>query len=120
PQVTEWAARRGMSPSRYLMPLSFATILGGTLTVIGTSTNLVVSGLLEQGGFAPIGMFEITRIGLPVALLGIAFLALFSHLLLPERRTARRHFEDEFREFVVQMVVTPGGALDGRTEIGRA
>jgi di/tricarboxylate transporter len=115
PQVTEWAARKGVSPSRYLMPISFATILGGTITVIGTSTNLVVSGLLEQSGYAPIGMFEITRIGLPVAIVGVLFLALFSHVLLPERRTARRHFQEEFREFVVQMVVVPGGPLDGAT-----
>jgi di/tricarboxylate transporter len=115
PQVTEWAARRGVSPSRFLMPISFATILGGTITVIGTSTNLVVSGLLEQSGYAPIGMFEMTRIGLPVAIVGVLFLVLFSQVLLPERRTARRHFQDEFREFVVQMVVVPHGALDGTT-----
>jgi di/tricarboxylate transporter len=115
PQVTEWAARRGLTPSRYLMPMSFATILGGTLTVIGTSTNLVVSGLLEQGGFAPIGMFEITRIGLPVASVGLIFLVLFSPVLVPERRTPRSRFAEEFREFVMQMIVVPGGALDGRT-----
>ena len=115
PQVTDWAARRGISPSRFLMPISFATILGGTITVIGTSTNLVVSGLLEQSGYAPIGMFEITRIGLPVAVVGIIFLILFSHVLLPERRTARRHFQEEFREFVVQMAVLPHGPLDGVT-----
>jgi di/tricarboxylate transporter len=115
PQVTEWAARRGVSPSRFLMPISFATILGGTITVIGTSTNLVVSGLLEQSGYPPIGMFEITRIGLPVAIVGLIFLVLFSHVLLPERRTARRHFQEEFREFVVQMVVAPHGPLDGAT-----
>ncbi|MGH7446044.1 MAG: SLC13 family permease, partial [Longimicrobiales bacterium] len=115
PQVTEWAARRGISPSRFLMPISFATILGGTITVIGTSTNLVVSGLLEQSGYQPIGMFEITRIGLPVAIVGLIFLVLFSHVLLPERRTARRHFQEEFREFVVQMVVVPHGPLDGAT-----
>lgn len=115
PQVTAWAARRGVSPSRFLMPISFATILGGTITVIGTSTNLVVSGLLEQSGYAPIGMFEISRIGLPVAIVGVLFLVLFSHVLLPERRTARRHFQEAFREFVVQMVVVPHGALDGAT-----
>ena len=115
PQVTDWAARRGISPSRFLMPISFATILGGTITVIGTSTNLVVSGLLEQSGYAPIGMFEITRIGLPVAIVGVIFLILFSHVLLPERRTARRHFQEEFREFVVQMAVLPHGPLDGVT-----
>jgi di/tricarboxylate transporter len=115
PQIANWAARRDVSASRYLMPISFATILGGTITVIGTSTNLVVSGLLEQSGYPAIGMFEITRIGLPVAIVGVLFLVLFSHVLLPERRTARRHFQDEFREFVVQMVVAPNGQLDGRT-----
>ena len=98
------AATGLLSPSRFLMPISFATILGGTITVIGTSTNLVVSGLLEQSGYAPIGMFEISRIGLPVAVVGIIFLILFSHVLLPERRTARRHFQEEFREFVADSI----------------
>ena len=58
PQVSDWAERRGQSPSRYLMPLSFAAILGGVVTTIGTSTNLVISGLLEASGEAPLGMFE--------------------------------------------------------------
>jgi di/tricarboxylate transporter len=115
PQVAEWARQRGIAPSRFLMPLSFATILGGTLTLVGTSTNLVVSGLLEQAGHPPIGMFEITRLGLPVAVIGIAFLVLFSKYLLPERRTARQAMEEEYREYVMHMVVRPGGALDGQT-----
>jgi di/tricarboxylate transporter len=115
PQVAEWARKRGFSPSRYLMPLSFATILGGMLTLVGTSTNLVVSGLLEQAGHPPIGMFEITRLGLPVAAIGIAFLVVFSRFLLPERRTARQAMEEEYREFAMQAVVLPGGAMDGQT-----
>ena len=72
PQVEEWAIRRGVSPSLLLMPVSFATILGGVITLIGTSTNLVVSGLLVNSGMPGIGMFELTGVGLPVVLVGVA------------------------------------------------
>lgn len=115
PQVSEWADRRGISPSRYLMPLSFATILGGLLTVIGTSTNLVVSGLMEQHGLGAMGMFAISRIGLPVAVAGMVIIVLLAPLVLPERRQPRRALEaDGAREFVVSMRVVDGGPLDGR------
>jgi di/tricarboxylate transporter len=114
PQVEAWAEKRGQSPSYYLMPLSFASILGGVVTVIGTSTTIVVSGLMESHGMEPVGMFEISRIGLPLALAGIVFLLLFSPLLLPDRRGSLREFEEEYREYTVNMVVTPGGALDGK------
>jgi di/tricarboxylate transporter len=114
PQVSDWADRRGHSPSRYLMPLSFAAILGGMVTAIGTSTNLVVSGLLEASGQPPLGMFEISTLGLPVALVGIVLLVLLAPALLPERRPARRELEEDVREFVVSMVVAPGGPLDGK------
>ncbi|MDH3570948.1 MAG: SLC13 family permease [Gemmatimonadota bacterium] len=113
PQVTEWAERRGISPSRFLMPLSFAAILGGVVTVIGTSTNLVVSGLLEEYGREPIGMFEITRVGLPLAVVGVLFLVVASPFLLRERRGPRRALEEGFREFLVGMEVAAGGTLDG-------
>jgi di/tricarboxylate transporter len=113
PQVAEWAERHGRSPSRYLMPLSFAVILGGTVTLIGTSTNLVVSGLLEASGHAPLGMFELTRIALPVAAVGLALLVALAPVVLPQRRGARRDIEEGAREFVVSMRVEPGGPLDG-------
>ncbi|MEX2569763.1 MAG: SLC13 family permease [Gemmatimonadota bacterium] len=115
PQVADWAEKRGRPPSWYLIPLSFATILGGTITVIGTSTNLVVSGLLESAGMEPIGMFEISRIGIPVTVLGIGILILIAPLLLPDRRRARRHLEEEIREFAFQTVVEDRGPLDGVT-----
>jgi di/tricarboxylate transporter len=114
PQVSDWAERRGQSPSRYLMPLSFAAILGGVVTTIGTSTNLVISGLLEASGEAPLGMFEISGVGLPVALVGLAALVLFAPMLLPDRRPARRELDEDFREFVVNMVVQERGLMDGR------
>ena len=114
PQVRDWAERRGQSPSRYLMPLSFAAILGGMVTVIGTSTNLVVSGLLEAAGQPPLAMFEISRLGLPVAIAGCALLVLLAPVLLPDRRPARRELEENVREFVVSMVVEPDGPLNGK------
>jgi di/tricarboxylate transporter len=114
PQVSAWAERRGQSPSRYLMPLSFAAILGGIVTAIGTSTNLVISGLLEASGEPPLGMFEISKVGGPVALVGILALILFAPLLLPERRPAHREIDEDIREFVVNMLVEPGGPMDGR------
>ncbi|MBX6363637.1 MAG: SLC13 family permease [Gemmatimonadetes bacterium] len=115
PQVADWAERRGRSASAYLMPISFATILGGVITVIGTSTNLLVSGMMEARGMAPIGMFELTWLGLPVALAGLAVLIVLTPIVLPERRPARQQFEDDIREFVTHATVVPGGPLDGRT-----
>jgi len=115
PQVETWAEGKGLSPSRFLMPLSFAAILGGTVTVIGTSTTIVVSGLLEASGFPAIGMFEISRVGLPLALGGILLILLLAPLLLPDRRGSLREFEEDVREYLVNMVVVPGGPLEGMT-----
>lgn len=114
-QVASWAESRGRSASDYLMPLSFAAILGGATTLIGTSTTLLVSGLMEAHDMAPMGMFEITRLGLPVAVVGLAYLVLFSHDMLPRRAAAFREMEEKTRDFIVQMEVRPGGSLDGVT-----
>ena len=113
PQVGEWADSRGDSPSRYLMPLSFAAILGGMTTLIGTSTNIVVSGLLQAEGYEPFTMFELTRIALPVALVGLAITVLFSPNLLPDRLPPRQEVRYGGRSFSVRMIVEPGGPLDG-------
>lgn len=115
PQVSDWAEKRGHSASRYLMPISFATILGGMATLVGTSTNLVVSGLMQEQGLAPMGMFEISRIGVPVAVVGVGLLVLLAPVLLPERRAARQVLGEESREYVVQQIVEAGGVMDGQT-----
>ncbi len=115
PPVTDWAKKTGQSPSRYLMPLSYAVILGGVVTLIGTSTNLVVSGLLDAKTGTPMGMFEITPIGLPVAVVGLAVMIFTARRLLPERRPALQDAEESLREFSMGMVVVPGGPLDGKT-----
>jgi di/tricarboxylate transporter len=114
PQIEAWASQRNLSPSRLLLPLSYAAILGGTVTVIGTSTNLVVSGLLEESGQDALGLFEITPVGGVSALVGLVLLIGVVPRLLPERRGAGESLE-EMREFVVEMEVEPGGRLEGRT-----
>ncbi|MDZ4863992.1 MAG: SLC13 family permease [Gemmatimonadota bacterium] len=119
PQVLRWSDRVRVSASRYLMPLSFAVVLGGVITTIGTSTNLVVSGMLQQTGAAPLGMFEITRVGLPVAIIGLITLIVTVPWLQPDRRPARQQLEEGVREFTVAMKVVDGGPLDGvEVEIG--
>jgi di/tricarboxylate transporter len=115
PPIQRWADQRGQSVSRFLMPLSFAAILGGTLTLIGTATNVVVSGLLESAGQEPIGFFEMTKIGAPVAVLGVAIVIVLAPRLLPDRRSARADAQDEARQFTLDMLVDSGGPLEGRT-----
>jgi di/tricarboxylate transporter len=113
PQVEAWSRAHNRSVSRYLMPLSFAAILGGAVTLMGTATNIVASGLLEANGEEPLGLFEITWVGLPIAVVGIVALVILSPIVLPDRQSARRSAEEEIREFVVDMTVVPGGPIDG-------
>lgn len=111
PEIADHVERKGEAASRYLMPLSFAAILGGTVTVIGTSTTVVVSGLLEAAGQAPLSMFEITPVALPIAAIGVVYLILLGPKLVPDRRASRRQFSDDVREFTVNMRVQPDGPL---------
>ena len=113
PEVSSWARQRGKSPSLFLMPLSFAALLGGVITVIGTSTNIVVSGLLSESGFEPFGFFELGQVGLPIAVGGVLLLIALAPLLLKERRSAREELEEDTRGFSVDMIVEDGGSLDG-------
>ena len=80
PPVLSWCRRTGRSPSRFLMPVSFAAVVGGTITLIGTSTNLVVSGLMEDAGQEPMGLFEIGAVGLPLAIISVIVMVLVLNL----------------------------------------
>ena len=114
PAVDEWAKQNRLSVSKLLIPLSYAAILGGMCTLIGTSTNLVINGLLVEAGERSLGMFDITRVGLPCALIGITYTLIFSHWLLPERRSALR-LTDDPREYTVEMLVESASSLVGQT-----
>lgn len=89
PIIKRWAESVHLPATKFLIPLTFAVSLGGICTLIGTSTNLVVNGMIMEAGYEGLSMFEIAKIGVPVAIAGILFLILFSNKLLPESRADR-------------------------------
>ncbi|MEM9563962.1 MAG: SLC13 family permease [Actinomycetota bacterium] len=115
PEVTAWARRNRLPVSRFLMPLSFAAILGGTVTVIGTSTSLVVSGVLQQQGDEPLGLFEQSPVALPAAALGLVVLIGPVFRWLPTRSDLGVDAIEALREFAVHLVVETDGPLVGRS-----
>jgi di/tricarboxylate transporter len=115
PTVQDWAKKNRISVSKLMIPLSYAAILGGTCTVIGTSTNLVVTGLVAtQTELAPIRFFEIAWVGLPTALIGILYVVGASRWLLPERRPPMQE-RSNAREYALEMVVEARSPLIGRS-----
>ena len=114
PAIIDLCNRKGLNPSRFLLPISYAAVLGGVTTTIGTSTNLTVSGLLAESGAEPLGLFELTPVGLPIALVGTLVLALVAGRLLPDRGDRRVQAASE-RDYSVSMVVQRDGPLVGRT-----
>ena len=113
PAVTRWADERERSASTFLIPLSYATILGGAITAIGTSTNLVASGLLEDAGLPALGLFELAKVGLPLLAIGLVAILVLAPLVLPERRRPRK--AQAGRSFTVRMMVEAGGPVDGQS-----
>ncbi|MBB3141900.1 SLC13 family permease [Halomonas organivorans] len=115
PAVLGWSRRLGLPASRFLMPLSFASILGGTVSLLGTSTNLVVNGLLiERYPSLAMGLFDIAWVGVPVAVVGVVYLLVAGRHLLAQRGSATQVFENP-REFTIEMEVDPEGPMVDRT-----
>lgn len=115
PEVSAWARRRGSDASRFLLPLSYGAIFGGLLTIIGTSTNLVVAGQMEDAGIDSLGFFELARVGLPIAVLGVFTLVAASPRLLKHVRSPGSTLAETAKDFSIDMRVVPGGAIDGAT-----
>ncbi len=116
PVLLAVARQSGQSASKMLIPLSYAAILGGTCTLIGTSTNLLVDGVAQNLGMKPFGIFEISAAGLLMAGAGIAFLLVFGRWLLPEFKKSSDDLEQAIRDkrFLAELIVTPDSDLDGR------
>jgi len=114
PAVADWSRRLNFSPSKLMIPLSYATILGGTCSLIGTSTNLVVNGLVQDAGMPGLHMFDITWVGVPCAIVGVAYLIFVSPKLLPDRGAARATLADP-RQYTLELLVPPGSAMTGKT-----
>lgn len=108
PVVIKLAAAVNLAPTRLLIPLSYAAILGGTCTLIGTSTNLLVSGVAERSGLEPFSVFEITPVGITVALTGLAVMLLLGRFLLPSRGATGDSSVDD-SEFLTEITIKAAG-----------
>lgn len=116
PIMMAFARERRLAPSKLLIPLSFASILGGSCTLIGTSTNLVASAVGARLGLAPIGMFELAPVGLLLAAVGLGYLFLLAPRLLPQRETVTALLGGTpNRQYLTEAFVPAGSALIGRT-----
>ena len=112
PVVLGIGARRHISPSKLLMPLAFGAILGGTCTLIGTSTNLAVSGALPRYGMEPFTMFELTRVGVPIVCVGMLYMLLIGLRLLPARDSAESLTEQyHVRQYMTEVIVLENSPL---------
>lgn len=115
PAVRHWAQKNDFAVSKLMIPLSYASILGGMCTLIGTSTTLVIHGLMIDNNMAGFGFFEISKVGVPVALLGLLALAFIGRRLLPDRKAPIVQLGEHTREFVIEMKVEQDYKYIGRT-----
>ncbi len=106
PAVHSWADKHHISPSKLFIPISYAAILGGMCTLIGSSTNLVIHGLMIEKGLPGLSFFEISWIGVPIAIIGITFISMVGHYLLPDRKEPMIELGEKTREFVIELKVT--------------
>src|SRR5262245_44015827 len=114
PAVNDWAKQHRIAVSKLMIPLSYAAVLSGTVTMISTATNLLVNGMLISAKGHGMHMFELTWVGIPITIAGVLFVILTNRWLLPDRRPMISQFGDP-RQYSVEMTVEPNGPLVGRT-----
>ncbi|WP_026582958.1 SLC13 family permease [Bacillus sp. J33] len=115
PSLQKWAISNNIKPSKVLIPLSFAAILGGTITLIGTSTNLIVQGLIFEKGLEGFRLFDFAYFGIPIAFIGIIYLALASPRILPDRQHNIQLFQQERHLYIHCYEVKKKSPLIGKT-----
>jgi di/tricarboxylate transporter len=118
PIIEDWCKKQGISPSKLLIPLSYATVMGGMITVIGTSTNVLASGISKQLGYGEFSLFQFTTLGLITFLVGLAYLALVAPRLLPARKpllTDQPGQDYGLNDYVSELVITPQSSLIQQT-----
>ena len=114
PIIKRWAEKLNLSPKKFLIPLSYATIFGGTCTLIGTSTNLVLHGLMIDNGLPGFGMFELGKVGLLIAIIGTIYLAIFGNRLLPGKKIIfNSKSSAEFKDYYYDIIVPENSNLVG-------
>lgn len=115
PIVKKWCKEHELSPSKFLMPLSFAAIFGGTITLIGTSTNLLVHGLMLEHGLSGFSMFTLALVSVPAGIIGILFMTSIGYKLLPSRKTSEESFSDDSKEYLGEVIVEANSPLVAKT-----
>ena len=115
PLTMDWCRKFRIPPSRVLIPLSYATIAGGVCTLIGTSTNLVIHGLMLDAGMKGLGFFELSAVGVPITIITLLYLLGGANWLLPRRRELLEQLGEERREYTVEMLVEASCPLIGRS-----
>ncbi len=113
--VDDWSRRNNISLSKLLIPLSYASILGGACTLIGTSSNLIVNGwIISELNHEGLSIFELSKVGVPIAIFGSLFILFFSRWLLIDRTPVLDQADDS-RQYTVEMLVEDGGVLVGKS-----
>ncbi len=119
PYVNNWCKRNNISPSKFLIPLSYAAILGGQVTLIGTSTNLIVNGLVTEQTIAPelksLQMFDFIYVGIPMVILGFFYLRFLGDKLLPSKAPIYEKFSTSSRQYVIESKIRNNSNLIGKT-----
>jgi len=114
PMLKKWADKLSLPSQKFLIPLSYATIFGGTCTLIGTSTNLLVHGMMLDRGMAGLGMFELAKVGLFIVVFGFIYMNIFSNRLLPGEKIPRFSFPNDVREYYFDLYLPKNSNLIGK------
>lgn len=115
PYVLRWSKKMQVSPSKLLIPLSFAAVIGGMITIIGTSTNLVLNGFIESKGEKPFAFFDFLVPGLLVSVLGIIFMSTLGIYLLKDRKNPLDEVKENLKEYLVEVFVNTNSTKIGKT-----
>jgi di/tricarboxylate transporter len=115
PMTIGLSRRLKINPSKLLMPLAFATILASSVTLVGTSTNVVVSGLMTQYGLKPLGMFELTPVGIPILIVGLIYMFLIGRHLIPVRDGEKGDLQKEILSYCSEFEVTEDSPWRGKS-----
>lgn len=114
PIIKKWSEKLRLPPSKFLIPLSYATIFGGMCTLIGTSTNLVVHGLMIENGYEGLTMFELGKIGIFVVLIGTLYISFLGPILLPGKRKKKQEYEKEEKNYYYNVIIPASSPFKGK------
>ena len=105
PLVKTWCEEHNIAPSKFLIPLSYATILGGTVTLMGSATNLVVHGMLLDNGYEGFSLFQLSVVGIPILIIGLIYIFTIGHQLLPEYKDFKQQVKADSKEYIAELIV---------------